>query len=122
MIPLVILDVFLEVYHQVGFRLLRIPRVNRWEYIRIDRHKLSYLTPLQKIACAYCGYANGLLPYATQIAAETEKYWCAIMHESKTDDQFRAPTHHKDFLAYGDEMTYKNELARAKRGESKNNS
>ncbi|QSH39111.1 hypothetical protein JXR01_02255 [Candidatus Kaiserbacteria bacterium] len=113
-LPLIILDVFLEIYHQISFRLLKIPRVPRWDYIRIDRHKLSYLTPAQKVFCAYCGYANGLLPYAAKIAAESEKYWCAIMHKKNENDSFIIPDHHKDFIEHGDKETYEAEIERAK--------
>ena len=114
-VPLVFLDICIEVYHQTAFRLLRIPRVPRWDYIRIDRHKLSYLTPAQKVFCAYCGYANGLLPYAAKIAAESERYWCAVMHEKHGgNDTFVAPAHHKKFLAYGDSKGYEETLKRAK--------
>lgn len=114
LIPLVLLDIFLEIYHQTAFRLLRIPLVPRWDYIRVDRHKLSYLTPAQKVFCAYCGYANGLLPYAARIAAETEKYWCAIMHEQHDKDTFLVPAHHKDFLPYGDRERFEKEMERAR--------
>ncbi|MAJ97444.1 MAG: hypothetical protein CMI56_02420 [Parcubacteria group bacterium] len=113
-IPIVILDVFLEIYHQVTFRLLSIPRIPRGDYVRIDRHKLSYLRPAQKVFCAYCGYANGLLHYAVRIAAESEKYWCGIMHKMNKNDSFIVPEHHKDFIEYGDEKTYRAELERAK--------
>lgn len=118
-VPLVFLDVCIEIYHHTAFRLLGIPRVRRWDYIRIDRHKLSYLTPAQKVFCAYCGYANGLLPYAAKIAAETEKYWCAIMHRTRPGDSFKSPPHHETFLAYGDRESYERAIQRAKSGARK---
>ena len=104
-IVVVMLDVGLEIYHRVCFPLYRIPYVERSKYIRIDRHKLSYLDPLQKLNCMYCGYANGLFAYGTQIVAETEKYWCAIQHEEVMG--FEAPEHHKDFPKYGDEAGFR---------------
>ena len=39
------------------------------------------------------------------ITAETEKYWCGIMH--KKYKGFVQPAHHKDFLKYGDEKAFK---------------
>ena len=51
LIVLVILDFFLELYQQAGFRLGKIPIVQRKSYIRIDRQKLEYLTAIQKINC-----------------------------------------------------------------------
>ena len=100
-IPLVFLDITLEIYHNICFRLYGIPLVKRSKYIKIDRHKLKYLNWIDKINCAYCGYVNGLVNYARTIAAETEKYWCGIKH--KNDGNFIEPKHHKDFLDYGDE-------------------
>ncbi|MCK5320351.1 hypothetical protein KAJ61_03105 [Candidatus Parcubacteria bacterium] len=100
-IPLVFFDITLEIYHNICFRLYGISLVKRSKYIKIDRHKLRYLNWIDKINCAYCGYANGLVNYARTIAAETEKYWCGIKH--KNDNNFIEPKHHKDFLDYGDE-------------------
>jgi len=105
-IPLVLFDLCVEIYHQICFRLYKIPLVKRAQYIKIDRHKLKYLTPWEKINCAYCGYANGLMHYASIIAGETEKYWCGIKHAK--DPNFIPPAHHEDFLEYGDESGYRN--------------
>lgn len=103
--PFIFLDICLEIYHRVSFPLYGIPLVNRWKYIRIDRHKLPYLSLFNKINCAYCGYGNGLLQYACVIAGETEKYWCGIKHASTKG--FVEPEHHKEFLPYGDKEAYK---------------
>lgn len=103
-VPLVLLDFCMEIYHRFAFPLYGIPLVKREEYIKIDRHKLSYLSTMDKAWCAYCGYANGLLAYAVEVAGRTEKYWCGIKH--KPDPKFHEPKHHKDFLPYGDEMAY----------------
>ena len=104
-VPLFILDLFLEAYHQTCFRLYGIPMIERSNYIKIDRHKLSYLDIADKINCAYCGYANGLARYAVQIAAKTEEYWCGIKH--KKEYGFIEPIHHENFLEYGDEQAYR---------------
>ena len=103
--PLIILDLFTEVYHQVCFRLYGIKLISRRDYIRMDRHKLKYLNLIEKINCAYCSYANGLMGYASAIAAETEKYWCGIKHRKYRG--FKEPAHHKDFLKYGDEKSFR---------------
>ncbi len=99
-VPAVFLDVCLEIYHRICFVLYKLPYVKRSEYIKIDRHKLSYLPWYDKINCTYCGYVNGLFAYAVKIAGETEKYWCAIKH--KNIPNFKEPPHQKDFLPYGD--------------------
>lgn len=103
--PLLALDIFIELYKQVCFRLYGIQLIRRKNYIRIDRHKLNYLNPIEKINCAYCGYANGLLSYAVAIAAETERYWCGIKHQKYGG--FKEPAHHKGFLKYGDRKSFR---------------
>lgn len=104
-IPLVFLDICLEIYHHVCFPLYGIPLVKRKNYIKIDRHRLAYLNMFDKLWCAYCGYANGLMHYATNIAGETEHYWCGIKHQPRKG--FIEPAHHKNFAKYGDEKDLK---------------
>ena len=99
-IPLVLFDLCIEVYHNTCFRVYQIPLIKRNKYIKIDRHKLKYLTIWQKFFCVYCGYANGLIHYACIIIAKTEEYWCGIQH--KKNKKYIAPRHHKKFLKYGD--------------------
>ncbi len=70
--------------------------LNRWDYIIIDRHLLSKLTFMQKVNCVYCSYVNGLYRYASDIAAETEKYWCPIKHKNKA--YLSKLPHHKEFF------------------------
>ena len=101
-IPIVFADICLEIYHHVCFPLYGISLVKRSHYIRVtDRAKLPYLNWLEKIFCAYCGYANGWLHYASVIAGKTENYWCAVAH---LEDRGYVPTaHEKSFAKYGDE-------------------
>ena len=106
--PLAVLDIFIEVYKQLCFRLYGIELIRRKNYIRIDRHKLDYLNFIEKINCAYCGYANGLLNYSVAIAGATEKYWCGIKH--KKYNGFVEPKHHKNFLKYGDKNSFKRDF------------
>ncbi len=94
----------MEIAHQISFRLYGLPLVQRSQYVKIDRHRLSYLSWIERINCAYCGYANGLLQYSARIAGDTEKYWCGIKH--KKDRRFVEPTHHRDLLEYGDEKSF----------------
>lgn len=98
--PLLVLDLFLELYHCLVFPFLGIPGVIRGEYIRTDRIRLPYLSPVQKLACAYCGYANGFLQYAARIAGDTEAYFCPIKHHGGA--AFHPPPHHVGFLEFGD--------------------
>ena len=103
-VPLVILDLFVEFAHHVSFPLLGIPLVDRGQYIRIDRYKLKYLSRTEKLNCAYCGYANGLIKYTSVVIGELERYWCGIKHESK--DGFTPPAHHEQFVEHGDESSF----------------
>jgi hypothetical protein len=99
-VPLVVVDICLELYHRVAFPILGIPTVPRKHYIKIDRHLLPYLPAIVKLACIYCGYANGLLQYAGRIAGDTERYFCPIKHQAAAD--FHPPPHHRNFAEYGD--------------------
>ncbi len=105
LVPLVILDVFIEIYHHICFPLCGLPLMKRWEYIKVDRHKLKYLRWTQKIGCAYCGYANGFAHYVKDMAGITEKYWCGIQHAKMKG--FKEQEHQKDFVEYGDEKALK---------------
>ncbi len=105
-IPLLIFDIWAEIYHRICFPLYNIPYVKRRDYIKIiDRAKLQYLNWLQKIYCMYCGYGNGVIRYWAKIAAETEHYWCGIKHRS--DQSFVVSEHQKNFSEYGDADEFK---------------
>ena len=108
-IPIAIADLYIEIYHRICFPFYRMPYVKRKNYIKIDRHKLSYLKVGQKINCVYCGYANGVINYWRAIVGETEKYFCAIQHKKNPD--FISPEHHKEFLDYSDKETFVKEYA-----------
>jgi hypothetical protein len=101
-IPVVISDLFLEIYHQIAFPIFGIKKVKRSQYIRIwDREKLPYLTWYEKIGCMYCGYVNGWLHYASVVAGRTQNYFCAIAHlESRG---FIPSEFEQSFAKYGDE-------------------
>ena len=107
-IPLALLDLSLTVYQQVCFRIYNIPRVDRSVYIVIDRHHLAYLNAIQKLNCVYCGYANGLIVYAREIAARTEQFWCPIKHAQLTLDP-----HDREagYLHYGDAQAWAERLS-----------
>ncbi len=103
-IPIVLFDICMEIYHRVCFPLYGLSYVSRGTYVTVDRHKLAYLNPLEKFNCMYCGYVNGLFQYAAAIAGATERYWCGIQHAKKPG--FRPPNYHDDFLPYDDEKAY----------------
>jgi hypothetical protein len=98
-IPFALLDLFLCVYHAVCFRLYRLPPVPRADYVVIDRHHLHYLNILQKLNCVYCGYVNGVISWARELASVTEQYWCPIKHARKVRGSH---TRYAQFIDYGD--------------------
>ncbi|PIR59736.1 MAG: hypothetical protein COU68_04010 [Candidatus Pacebacteria bacterium CG10_big_fil_rev_8_21_14_0_10_45_6] len=102
----ILLDIIVELYHRVCFPVYGIPLVPREAYIKIDRHKLEYLTLIQKLHCMYCGYVNGLFRYVTAIGAKTEKYWCAIQHKQNPHEIFAAPDYQDAFLPYNDKEAF----------------
>lgn len=104
LIPVIFLDFFIEFYHRICFLLYGLPYVKRGDYIRIDRHKLSYLTLVQKINCMYCGYVNGFAAYFVRICADTENYWCGIQHAKRAGVHEQA--HHKNFLEYDNKEAF----------------
>lgn len=98
-IPFALLDLFLCLYHAVCFRLYRLPPVPRADYVVIDRHHLHYLNILQKLNCVYCGYVNGVIAWARELASVTEQYWCPIKHARKVRGSH---TRYAQFIDYGD--------------------
>lgn len=107
-VPLALLDIAVTVYQQTCFRIYGIPLVRRGDHIVIDRHHLAYLNGIEKLNCVYCGYANGLIAYAREIAARTEKFWCPIKHARRTADPH---DHVGDFSDYGDAEGYRERAA-----------
>jgi hypothetical protein len=109
LIPMALLDLLLGLYQLVCFSVYRIPRVSRSEYIVLDRGDLPYLNAVEKLNCAYCGYANGLASYFREISARTEQYWCPIKHARRIVAMHeRYPT----FFEHGDAESYRLGLER----------
>ena len=106
-IPIVILDLFMIVYQAICFPVYGIPKVKRGDYIRLDRRHLAYLNWAEKLNCEYCGYANGVLACATEIAARTEQYWCPIKHALRMKSMH---SRYRFFFDYGDAEHYRQQI------------
>jgi hypothetical protein len=106
-VPAVFMDIVVSVYHAVCFRVHKIPRVRRGDYIVIDRHSLRYLNPIEKLNCVYCGYFTGLIAYIQEVAARTEQYWCPIKHARRVAN---IHSRYSKFVEYGDAKGYKKKL------------
>lgn len=102
-VPLLVLDAWATVYQHLCFRIYRIPRVRRVDYLVFDRHRLPYLNPIEKLHCLYCSYANQLMAYTREINGRSEQFFCPIKHARPTLDP-----HHRTarFFDYGDGRAY----------------
>ena len=107
-IPLALLDLSVTIYQHICFRVYGIKLVRRSDHIIIDRHMLAYLNFIEKFNCVYCGYGNGVIAYAREIAGRTEAYWCPIKHARKSVDPHGS---FSGFMEFGDAETYRNWLA-----------
>lgn len=103
-IPGLLLDLFVTTYQWVCFPVYKIKKVKRSDYIIIDRHYLRYLNLIEKLNCVYCGYMNGLFGYVTEVAAQTEQYWCPIKHANQSRT---IHSKYKNFVDYGDAERYR---------------
>jgi len=106
-VPFLLLDAAITIYQHVCFRAYAIPRVPRSDFIVIDRHYLAYLNIIEKMNCMFCGYANGLLAYAREIASRTEQFWCPIKHAQGIRYQHARM---RSFADYGDPDAYPEKL------------
>lgn len=108
LLPLVLLDIWISVYQAICFRAYGIARVERRDYIALDRGRLAYLNWVEALNCAYCAYANGIIAYAREIGSRTEQYWCPIKHALKISDPHQR---YYEFLEFGDAEGYRTRLA-----------
>jgi hypothetical protein len=106
-IPLVLADAWVSAYQAICFRAYGVPRVKRRDYIAFDRNRLAYLNVIERLNCAYCAYANGLVAYVREVTSRTEQYWCPIKHAVKISDPHRR---YYEFLEYGDAEGYRARL------------
>ncbi len=106
-VPLALLDLFVTIYQAICFPVYGIPKVRRRDYLVFDRHHLAYLNAVEKINCAYCSYANGLIAYVREIAARTEQHWCPIKHARRA---IGAHSRYALFDDYGDAEGYQKRL------------
>jgi hypothetical protein len=106
-VPLVLLDVLVWLYQWVCFPVYGIARVRRRDYLILDRHQLAYLNAIEKINCAYCSYATGLISYVREVTSRTEQYWCPIKHARRIVGMHERYAKYSD---YGDAESYHKEL------------
>lgn len=52
-VPIALLEVWMSLYQWICFPLFGIRRVQRRDYIVVDRHELSYLNGIEKLNCVF---------------------------------------------------------------------
>lgn len=115
--PVVLLHITVFIYQAVTFRLYGIDRIRLGSYLSFDREKLSYLTSLDKLNCAYCSYANAVFAYVSEIGHRTEFYWCGVKHQSqRTNPAF---AYQAKFANYGSKADYDRVLVASGRKDTK---
>jgi len=110
--PALFMDLVVSLYQFICFPVYNIPKVKRADYIVIDRQSLSYLNPIEKLNCVYCGYFNGLTAFVQEIAGRTEQYWCPIKHARKLST---IHNRYYKFMEYGNHQDYQERLEELRR-------
>lgn len=108
-VPFTLMDLAVSLFQAVCFRVYGIPQVQRGRYLIFDRAGLGYLNLLEKLNCAYCSYANGVIGYVREVAARTEQFWCPIKHARRV---IGAHPRYAVFAEYGDDQGYHEQLSR----------
>lgn len=112
LVPVVLLHLMASVFQWVCFPVYGIPKVQRSDYIVMDRRVLKYLNPLERLNCGYCEYVNGVLAYVQEIAGRTEQYWCPIKHAIGLKTRHSRYAH---FLDFGDAEQYRQRIEQVRR-------
>ncbi len=115
-VPFLLLDLLVSLYQAACFPIYGIAKIKRSDYLVFDRHHLAYLNALEKLNCAYCSYANGIIAYTREIAARTEQYWCPIKHARRV---VGSHARYALFDDYGDGENYQARLPQVRTGPAK---
>lgn len=105
-LPTLLFHMFIEIYHQICFRIYHIPLVRSKDYFIFDRTHLPYLNWLEKFNCFYCSYFNCLIAYSREIGGRTEKFWCPIKHAIARKDPH---IHYSEFVDYSNGKDFREE-------------
>lgn len=80
-------DLIALIYQHIYFTIAEIPKIKRSAYIKMTRHRLPGLAPIQKWCCWYCEYTNNVIAWIKAIANQTEIYSCAIKYTTQYSGQ-----------------------------------
>ncbi len=112
LLPALLMDLMITISQAVCFPVYGIPKVRRGDFIVLDRHHLSYLNFIERMNCVFCGYFNGVVAYAREVAARIEQHWCPIKHARRVGD---IHSRYKFFFDYGDAKRYRQEIETVRR-------
>ena len=98
-VPLAFLDLCVTIYQWICFSAWGVPKARRSDYVVIDRQYLAYLNAIEKLNCVFCGYGNGVIAFAQEVASRTEQYWCPIKHAREAKGEHKRMF---EFIDYGD--------------------
>lgn len=115
-IPFALMHFWVWIYQMICFPVYGIAKVPMRDFIRVDRHMLSYLNVIEKFNCIYCGYCNGVVAWVREVAARTEAHWCPIKHASRVEGTHE---HYAGFEDYGDADGYVERLVNTRRRKPK---
>lgn len=104
LVSTVLSHLLVGMYQFICFPFYGLEKVKLRNYVSFDREKLSYLSFIDKINCAYCSYSNGVFGWMAEIGHRTEFYWCGVKHENQPDNP--AFAYQEKFAAYGSEEDY----------------
>jgi hypothetical protein len=112
-VPIILLDLWGMLYQAICFPVYGIPKVRRRDYLVFDRHHLAYLNALEKLNCAYCSYANGVMAFMREVTARTEIYWCPIKHARRV---LGPHPYYQGFADFGDADAFHAKMTAMKDG------
>lgn len=106
-VAFLLLDLLVTLYQQICFRVYGLPLVRRADHVVIDRDDLPHMNWRERLNCAYCDYAQGVLSYSKEIVYRTEHFWCPVKHKSNLHDQTGA---YAGYIGHGDTQDYRKKL------------
>lgn len=106
-IPFLFMDLCVTIYQHACFRLWGLPRVKRSAHVIIDRDHLPNMNWRERLNCAYCDYAQGVLAYVSAVTNSTEHFWCPVKHKTNIHGQAGA---YEEYIAHDDTANYRDKL------------
>lgn len=106
-VAFLLLDLLVTIYQQICFRVYGLPLVRRADHVIFDRHDRPHMNLRERLNCAYCDYAQGVISYAREIVYRTEHFWCPIKHKSNLHGQTGV---YAGYMEHGDTQDFKKKL------------